>query len=30
MVVRQSKRGRFYGCKNYPRCKEIKSIEANQ
>jgi hypothetical protein len=27
MVLRDSKRGKFYGCKNYPRCKEIRSIE---
>lgn len=28
MVIRNSKRGKFYGCKNYPRCKETKSIDA--
>ena len=28
MVLRESKRGKFYGCKNYPRCKETISVES--
>ncbi|HOL16269.1 MAG TPA: DUF2726 domain-containing protein [Bacillota bacterium] len=26
MVIRNSKRGQFYGCKNYPRCRETRDI----
>lgn len=27
LVLRQSKRGPFYGCENYPKCKFLKKIE---
>lgn len=26
LVIRKSKRGTFYGCPNYPKCREIVSI----
>ena len=29
MVVRESARGRFNGCSNYPRCRERKSMPSN-
>ena len=27
LVIRRSKRGRFYGCSNYPKCDYIESIK---